>query len=177
MASDARPAIAPGLAIVIPHYDDVARLTRCLCALTAQDVSGAEIIVADNATPGGLGAVQAAFEGVRFITEPERGAAAARNGGVAASSAPWIAFLDADCVPAPDWMARLAQIMAGPQDSVTGGRIDVFDETPAPRSGAEAFETVFAFDQETYIERKGFSVTAFRRKKALQDSQVTTLKV
>lgn len=41
-----------------------------------------------------------------------------------------------------------------------GGRIDVFDETPPPRSGAEAFETVFAFDNRSYVEAKGFSVTA-----------------
>lgn len=151
---------APEIAVVIPHFDDVERLTRCLGALTAQDLAGAEIIVADNATPGGLDAVEAAFGGVRFVTEPERGAAAARNAGVAASTAGWIAFLDSDCVPAPDWAARLREIVAGPRDSVTGGRVDVFDETPPPRTGAEVFETVFAFDQKTYVEKKGFSVTA-----------------
>ena len=36
----------------------------------------------------------------------------------------------------------------------------MFDETPAPRSGAEAFEAVFAFDWRGYIANKGFTVTA-----------------
>ncbi|ETX13219.1 hypothetical protein OCH239_12640 [Roseivivax halodurans JCM 10272] len=43
---------------------------------------------------------------------------------------------------------------------LVGGTLTVFDETPPPRTGAEAFETVFAFNNRRYIERKGFSVTA-----------------
>lgn len=41
-----------------------------------------------------------------------------------------------------------------------GGKVDVFDETPPPRSGAEAFEHVFAFNQKAYIEKTHYSVTA-----------------
>lgn len=148
------------LAIVIPHFDDLARLRRCLTALAAQDCSGVDVIVADNATPGGLGSLPSDFPWLRFVTEHRKGAAAARNAGAAATTAPWIAFLDADCVPARNWLAKARGIADGKEDVVTGGRIRVFDETPPPRSGAEAFETVFAFNQDGYITRKGFSVTA-----------------
>ena len=48
--------------------------------------------------------------------------------------------------------------MAGRADLI-GGRVEVFDETPPPRSGAEAFEAVFAFDFRHYIEVQGFSGT------------------
>ncbi len=150
----------PDFAVIIPHYNDPTRLERCLTALVAQDLTGTEVVVADNATPADMGPLQAAFPQVRFVTQPERGAAAARNKGVAVTTAPWIFLLDADCVPSAGWLDRARQITGGDPQVVTGGRIDVFDETPAPRSGAEAFETVFAFDQERYIREDGFSVTA-----------------
>lgn len=43
---------------------------------------------------------------------------------------------------------------------LVGGRVSVFDETPPPRTGAQAFEVAFAFDNRAYIAAKGFSVTA-----------------
>lgn len=155
------PVDGPLLAVIVPHYDDVARLATCLGALAPQLAAAGprvEAVVADNATPGGLAALAAAHPGIRFVTEPTRGAAAARNRGVAETTAPGLAFLDSDCVPAPDWLATALRLAGAAR--VTGGRVDTFDETPPPRSGAEAFETVFAFHQRDYIARKGFSVTA-----------------
>lgn len=144
--------------VIIPHFNDVARLDRCLKALTAQDLSGVEVLVVDNASTESLGALVAAYPGLRFTTEHAKGAALARNRGVAESQAETLIFLDADCVPAAGWLA--AARAAAPRADIVGGAIDVFDETPPPRSGAEAFETVFAFNYKDYIERKGFSVTA-----------------
>ncbi|WP_152911710.1 glycosyltransferase family 2 protein, partial [Roseovarius tolerans] len=40
----------PEIAIIIPHYNDVVRLERCLCALQENDLSGCEILVVDNAS-------------------------------------------------------------------------------------------------------------------------------
>ncbi len=145
-------------AVIIPHYNDVARLRRCLAALRAQDRAGVDILVVDNGSTESLEAVKAENPGVRFVTEPAKGAALARNRGVAESRAATVVFLDSDCVPAPGWLA--AARAAGGRADIVGGAIDVFDETPPPRSGAEAFETVFAFNYKDYIERKGFSVTA-----------------
>ncbi len=150
-------ATAAEIAIIIPHYDDPGRLARCLAALHGNDLSGCEVVVVDNASPCPPDAVQAAFPGVRFVTETGRGAAAARNRGVAETAAPLLLFLDADCVPAPDWVAT-ARAAASRAD-LTGGRVEVFDETPPPRSGAEAFEAVFAFDFRRYVEVQGFSGT------------------
>ncbi|MBY4895374.1 glycosyltransferase, partial [Rhodobacteraceae bacterium N5(2021)] len=148
------------LAIIIPHFNDVDRLTRCLAALEPQDRTGVEVVVADNASTQDLEGVKTRFDWVQFVVQPEAGAGPARNAGVAASTAPWLAFLDADCVPGPDWVSRALHNTLGRPEIVTGGRVEVFDETPPPRSGAEAFETVFAFDQEGYIRDRGFSVTA-----------------
>lgn len=156
---DTSAKAVPQAAVIIPHFNDTRRLEKCLSALTPQaDAAQVEIVVIDNGSDQSLEGVKAAYPNVRFLLEPQKGAAPARNTGVAATSAPALFFIDADCVPAPDWLAT-ALALAG-QDRIIGGRVDLFDETPPPRSGAEAFETVFAFPQRDYITRKNFSVTA-----------------
>lgn len=148
-------------ALIVPHYDDHERLARCLAALSEEDLSRVEVLVVDNASPRPLGALAAAHPFARVVIEPERGAAAARNRGVAESAAPLLFFLDADCVPAPGWVAAaFAAIEAEGAPDILGGAVEVFDETPGPRTGPQAFEAVFAFDNARYVAEKGFSVTA-----------------
>lgn len=145
----------PDIAVIIPHYNDVARLEFCLSELMRNDTGGVEILVVDNNSPNPPDRLHDAFPQVRFLSETEKGAGPARNLGVRESRAPLLAFIDADCVPDHDWL-EVARAVA-PRADLIGGRVDVFDETPPPRSGAEAFEAVFAFDFKTYIEVKGFS--------------------
>jgi GT2 family glycosyltransferase len=143
--------------IIIPHYRDMERLDRCLTALAPQ-VSGLEVVVVDNDSGLDFTAIKAAHPWARFVTEPEKGAAAARNRGVRETTSDTLLFIDADCVPAPDWVAQ--SISALPKGDVVSGRVDTFDEGTGPRTGAQAFETVFAFRQKDYIEKQGFAVTA-----------------
>ncbi|KMK63842.1 putative glycosyltransferase [Puniceibacterium sp. IMCC21224] len=125
---------------------------------TASPATG--VVVVDNGSRQPLDALRAAHPQVTFLTEPRKGAAMARNRGVAATQAEQLFFLDCDCVPAPDWLANAHHLAAKGTGDVIGGTITLFDETPAPRSGAEAFETVFAFDNRRYVQVRGFSVTA-----------------
>jgi GT2 family glycosyltransferase len=148
----------PRHAVIIPHFNDPERLARCLEALSRNDLTDTEVVVVDNASPASPAEVVARHAFARLVVEPGRGAAVARNRGVAETTGEAIFFLDADCVPAADWVA-VARSAVGGAD-IVGGAIDVFDETPPPRSGAEAFETVFAFNYRDYILNKHFSVTA-----------------
>ena len=148
----------PQAAVIIPHYRDLARLRLCLASLVPQADDRIEIVVIDNDSGIDMTAIQGEFPMIRFLTETEKGAAPARNRGVAESTAPLLFFIDADCIAAPDWIETALSV--APRAALTGGRVDLFDETPGPRNGAEAFETVFAFHQRAYVEQKGFSVTA-----------------
>ncbi|SDF16989.1 glycosyltransferase family 2 protein [Limimaricola pyoseonensis] len=151
----------PELSVIIPHHEDPERLRRCLMALAPQlDAVGdrVEALVVDNASRHSVRPQPMPHPRIRLLHEARRGAAHARNRAVAESRAPWLAFLDCDCVPAEDWLAQALRLARGP--ALVGGAVRLFDETPAPRSGAEAFEAVFAFDNEGYIARQGFSVTA-----------------
>lgn len=147
----------PDAAIIIPHYNDVARLVRGLEALVPQIDADIDLVVVDNASTVSLDPARDRFPQIRIVTEPLKGAANARNRGVAETTAPLLFFIDSDCLAADDWVANARATLQRTGADLVGGRVNVFDETPPPRSGAEAFETVFAFDFKTYIEKKGFS--------------------
>lgn len=146
------------VAVIIPHYNDVVRLQRCLEALVPQCDETIEIVVSDNNSTVFLGNVKAAFPSVRFVVQTQAGAGPARNLGVAETTAPWLAFIDADCIAAPDWLDVARRIVRDGQ--VIGGRVDVFAETPPPMTGAEAFEYVFAFKTRAYLKRDNFLASA-----------------
>jgi GT2 family glycosyltransferase len=153
--------VAPQVSVVVPHYRDLARLDRCLTALGAQTYSPErlEIVVADNASPEGEAAVAKVIAGrARLTTVAEKGAGPARNGGVAAAAGEVLAFTDADCLPDPGWVAAGVAALEGAD--FVGGRMQVLVDDPEKPTPVEAFELVFAFDNEHYVTRLGFTVTA-----------------
>jgi GT2 family glycosyltransferase len=156
---------APEISVVIPHLNQPEQLAGCLAALAAQQPAGlrdrAEIIVVDNGSCRPPEEVVARFPGVRLLREPAPGPGPARNRGVRGSRAPVIAFLDADCVAAPDWLARIgARFAAEPEAAILGGDIRTFVPAQGPLNTAEAFDLVYGFRQERQIARRGFAATA-----------------
>lgn len=148
----------PRVSVVIPHYNDLAGLDRCLAALDAQTLArdDFEIIVADNASPLDRAAIDRVLrDRARLTIVAERGAGPARNGGVALATGEILAFIDADCIAAPGWLEAGIAGLAG-YDFI-GGHVSVSVDDPQRMSGAEAFESVFAFDFRSYIEDKGFT--------------------
>jgi glycosyltransferase involved in cell wall biosynthesis len=143
----------PLLSIVIPHRNDPLRLARCLAALAPQRDGGVEVIVVDD----GSDCAPVTPSWVRLIRQSQAGAGPARNRGVAAAMGGTLAFVDADCVPAPGFVAR-----ARLARRVTGGRIEMFDDVQRPgnsRTGPQAFEAALAFEQARSV-RQGWAATA-----------------
>jgi GT2 family glycosyltransferase len=149
---------APEVSVIVPHFRDLRRLNLCLAALERQTVDrdAFEIVVADNASPEGEIAVAAVVAGrARLVVVHERGAGPARNGGVAAAKGAVLAFTDCDCIPEPGWLAEGLAALA--RFDFVGGRVKVLVDDEARMTAQEAFERVFAFDFENYINRKGFT--------------------
>lgn len=151
----------PAVSVIVPHYQSPQALDQCLSALEVQSYprDAFEIVVADNASPMGLPAVQAIVRGrARVVLVEEAGAGPARNGGVAASCGDILAFTDADCLPERGWLE--SGIAALGDAGYVGGRMKVLVDDPARPSAAEAFETIFAFRNGRYVREEGFTVTA-----------------
>jgi len=151
----------PMISVVVPHYQDLSGLRLCLEALGRQTYPSDryEIIVADNSSPVGLDAVLDAVAGrARVVVVEQKGAGPTRNGAAACARGEILAFTDADCRPEPEWLS--AGVTALDRYDLVGGRMRVLVEDPDHISPSEAFEKVFAFNNEAYVTRKGFTVTA-----------------
>ena len=95
------------LSVVICSLNGAVGVDRCLHALAAQKDVDLQVIVVDDGSTDETSAV-ASEHGVTVIRhEVNRGLAAARNTGIAAATAPVVAFLDDDCEPEPEWAREL----------------------------------------------------------------------
>lgn len=155
MAEPRRPFVS----VVIPHYNDFDNLVLCLASLRRQDwpADRFEIVVADNNSSGGVAAVAAVARDARVVHAAEQGAGPARNTGAAAAHGEVFAFLDADAVAEPGWIAT--GVAALQRFDYVGGRVVVTIREPAALSPAEAYEAVFAYDFRKYIEQEHYSGT------------------
>lgn len=99
------------ISVVIPCLDDAEFLTACLGALDAQTRPADEIIVVDNGSTDATADVARAA-GARLVVEPTRGIWPATATGFDAARGEILARLDADSVPAPDWLAEIERRMA-----------------------------------------------------------------
>ncbi|WP_236031028.1 glycosyltransferase family 2 protein [Paractinoplanes lichenicola] len=116
------PAEPPAVSVVVVHYRQQAELDRTLAALRRQTHPAArtEIIVVDDGSPE---PPQVPY-GVRLLRQADEGfrAAAARNLGAAAASGDVLCFLDADTVPEPGYLTRMARLPALAPEAVVVGR-------------------------------------------------------
>ena len=91
------------ISVVIPALNDAELLRTCLEALRQQNRPADEIIVVDNGSEDATAAVARAA-GVTVLTQPIRGIFVASALGYNAAASDIIARLDADSIPAPDWL-------------------------------------------------------------------------
>ena len=119
----AAPAPAAPVTVVVPVRDDVAVLPRLLAALhDTPAVRRPWWSTTARATRGGGGGRR---HGRRsLLTRPlSGGPGAARNDGAAVAGTPFVAFVDADCVPAPGWLEALLPHFADPRVAVVAPRV------------------------------------------------------
>lgn len=97
----------PEVSVIVPARDAAGTLGRALAALASQrGAFDCEVVVVDDGSRDQTAAI-AERAGVSVVGHDRAlGAAAARNSGAARSSAAVLAFTDADCEPASDWLER-----------------------------------------------------------------------
>lgn len=139
------PAAAAIAAIVVSHQS-ASTIDDCLARLR-EAVGVAEIHVVDNAsTDATLAIVQrhaTADARVRFIANPDNpGFAVACNQGAADSRAPWLAFVNPDCLVEVDSLARLRAHAVTLGGALLGA--DLVDAAGARDAAARRAEPRFA---------------------------------
>jgi glycosyltransferase involved in cell wall biosynthesis len=122
------------LAVIVPAYNEARLLPDTLTALAAQTDRNFTLVVVDNGSTDGTAALAAAFPGdVVVITEPGRGAGTAADTGfryAIARGATRLLRTDADCLPAPGWVATARSLLDG-ADLVCGRSVPRRDEHPS----------------------------------------------
>ena len=103
------------VSVVIPVYNKVEYVERCLRSVLAQEMEGFEVIAVDDGSTDGSGAVcdrlAAEDARLRVIHTPNGGVTAARRRGVEAARGRYITFADADDAMLPGGLRSLCEAM------------------------------------------------------------------
>ncbi len=98
-------------AVVIPTYRRPAFLVDAVASVLGQSHPPREVVVVADG-PETVVPDEVRNAPVQIVEQPHGGEAVARNTGVAATSAPWVCFLDDDDLWHPDHLARAADYLA-----------------------------------------------------------------
>lgn len=93
------------ISIIVPIYNVEKYLRRCIDSILCQTYRNFEVILVDDGSPDGCGAICDAYAGkdarITVIHQKNAGVSAARNAGLACARGEWIGFVDPDDFIAP----------------------------------------------------------------------------
>jgi glucosyl-dolichyl phosphate glucuronosyltransferase len=122
------------ISAIVCTYNRSHLLREALAGITAQQTDGLryEVIVVDNNSTDDTRRVAEAFAGagrgaLRYVLERQQGVSHARNAGIAASSAPVLAFFDDDVTVPNDWLSKIKRALDG------NGNVDYVGGKVLPR--------------------------------------------
>jgi glycosyltransferase involved in cell wall biosynthesis len=151
-----RDVPGPEISVVIPVRDGARTLPALFAALEAQTLARErfEVVVVDNGSRDATAAIARDRRAV-VTDEAQPNRARARNRGVEVALAPRIAFTDADCAPAPGWLAALSECLAGAP--LVAGAVELV--TGEPPNRWEELERLWRFRQRDAVAQ-GWAATA-----------------
>src|SRR5438093_10484670 len=114
----------PSVSVVVAAYEAEDTIDACVRSLLElrYPTDKLELRVVDNESSDGTVAALSEYgDRIVLLHERTRGAAAARNAGLAAATGEVIAFTDADCVVDPDWLRHLVVPLRDPGVAIARG--------------------------------------------------------
>jgi glycosyltransferase involved in cell wall biosynthesis len=112
--------------VVIPALNEAKRIQRVIKILSDQSVGrkNYEIVVIDSKSPDGTAKLAREAGADIVVSEKLKGTNFARQRGVEVSHGTIVAFLDADCEPRKDWLARIEYNLQQPGVAAVSGPYD-----------------------------------------------------
>jgi glycosyltransferase involved in cell wall biosynthesis len=113
------------ISVIIPCYNGIRTIGKTLEALTNQVTDHVfEIIVIDSSNDGTDAMISKQFPHVRLIHLEEKTLpGSGRNLGVREAKGKFVAFTDSDCIPQPDWLARIMERFRLTECDAVGGSV------------------------------------------------------
>lgn len=166
----------PRVSVVVPLYQKARTVRRALDSIAAQRFADFEVVIVDDGSTDGGAEIAERYADPRFrvIHQENAGPGAARNRGVRESSAPYLAFLDADDAWDDVYLERMvARLDAAPETAAAscayrtakgtslvplwrrrGLHEGIFRATPATPPGLVVSVTAFLHPCTTVIRRE-----------------------
>lgn len=126
------------ISIIVPVYNTLPYIDRCVKSLQAQRYKHIEILLIDDGSDDGSGdfcdTAAAGDSRIRVIHTENRGASAARNIGLTAVNGKYVAFADSDDYVDPKWLLRLytKAITSGADITVCGYTLLIGNKSITP---------------------------------------------
>jgi GT2 family glycosyltransferase len=124
------PPVDLDLTVVIPTLGRP-MIRRLLESLASGDVRPAAVVVVDQGRVPEIERLAADWRGAKFdvvyIPSSQTGRSAALNTGIARVATLYLAITDDDCLPAPDWVARLGAVLRARPRTIVTGRVEAGD--------------------------------------------------
>jgi GT2 family glycosyltransferase len=176
----------PRFSVIIPTFNRADEICGALEALGRLNPppGGLEVVVVDD---GSLSPLDCLMEphrprlAIQLHRQSNAGPAAARNQGARLARGEFLAFLDDDCQPEPDWLCALDQVFQQQPNALLGGRVvnglreNVYSVTsqmivdlayrqfnPTPKTATFFCSNNFAMPVRRFLELGGFDDQNFR---------------
>lgn len=99
------------ISVIVPVYNSITTLERCVRSLCAQTFEDLEIILVDDGSTDGSGALCSALSRedarIRVIRKENGGVSSARNAGIEAAKGEYLMFADSDDYVEPDMAEKM----------------------------------------------------------------------
>jgi glycosyltransferase involved in cell wall biosynthesis len=155
-------AARPLVSVIVPAYQAEAYLDAALISARDQNYDQLEVIVIDDGSTDRTAEIAAAH-GVRVLSQPNGGPAAARNAGVAVARGEFVTILDADDIWPRDRLSQQVEYMREhPEVGIVFGLTEMFltpnQERPAHRPVFDEGERVPGHPSTMLVRRDIFEL-------------------
>jgi GT2 family glycosyltransferase len=122
MAAGLEPSdgVWPRMSVVVCTHNGARTIEECCEGLSRLEYPDFEVIVVDDGSTDGTAAIAGRY-GFRLIRTGHEGLSRARNRGLSAATGEFVAYIDDDAYPDPQWLTYLAIQFASTDHAAVGG--------------------------------------------------------